>query len=121
MIIDMDICSAHRLPNGEDELCGIRVAGSGTVFAELEVYFDGRGGYIKIENKDGRFKRVVSGSCADGQIDEEWGMVPNRSISSIFNGYELPMLISRTLSKGIYTETDNDGNKTVVQVLRKVR
>lgn len=128
MMIDMDICSAHRLPNGEDELCGIRVSGSGTVFTELTLYFgtdtlnrfDGRGGYIKIENKDGKFRRVVTGSCTDGQLDEEWVIVPNGSISSVFNGYELPMLTSRTLRKGTYTQTD-DGNVTVVQVLRKIR
>ena len=40
MKIDMDICSAHRLPNGEDQLCGIRVNGSGTVFTELVIYYE---------------------------------------------------------------------------------
>ena len=112
MIIDIDICSAHRLPgSSEDKLCGIRVNGSGTVFTELVIYYDsdsttGRGGYIKIANKDGRFRRVVTGECGD-QVDEEWTMVPNKSISSVFNGNELPMLLRRTLHKGIYQETDD--------------
>jgi hypothetical protein len=124
MIIDIDICSVERLPNGEDKQCGIRVAGSGTVFTELEINYDtdtsGRGGYIKIQNKDGGFKRTVTGECSS-QIDEEWTMVPNKSISSIFNGKELPKLVSRTLRKGIYTDTDDEGNTTVVEVLRKIR
>ncbi len=126
MIIDMDICSAHRLANGEDRLCGIRVSGSGTVFTVLDLYFDdttgtsSRGGYIKIENKDGLFQRVVTGECSD-QIDEEWTMVPNKSISSVFNGNELPMLIRRTLLVGYYMNTDDQGNKTEVEVLRKIR
>lgn len=129
MIIDIDICSIHRKLNGEDDFCGIRVAGSGTVFTELELIFgtdmsgnfDGRGGYIKIENKDGKFRRVVTGSCADGQVDEEWTMVPNKSISSIFNGIDLPMLKDRTLKKGIYPAQNTDAGKIVFEVLRKVR
>ena len=129
MTIDMDICSVHRLPNGEDELCGIRVNGSGTVFTELKIYydskndqgeFDSRGGYIKIENKDGQFRRVVTGDCND-QIDDEWKMVPNKSISSIFNGYLLSIINTRTLRKGVYEGFDEDGNHTVLQVLRKIR
>jgi hypothetical protein len=125
MIIDIDICSIHQLPNGEDRFCGIRVDGSGTVYTELEIHYDsdstgGRGGYIKIENKDGRFRRVVTGECGE-QVNEEWTMVPNKSIASVFNGKELPMLKTRTLRKGIYEETDEQGNKTVVEVLRKLR
>lgn len=136
MIIDIDICSAHRVPgSSEDKYCGIRVAGSGKVFTELEITygsdaagnFDGRGGYIKIENKDGQFKRTVTGEC-DDQNDEEWTMVPNKSISSIFNGTELNMLIDvatgkqlRTLKKGLYSQTDKAGNVTTVEVLRKIR
>ena len=127
MTIDMDICSVHRLPGSdEDRFCGIRVVGSGTVFTELDIYFDdttgtsGRGGYIKIENKDGLFQRVVTGECGE-QVDEEWTMVPNKSISSVFNGNELPMLLRRTLHKGIYQNTDDAGNVTLVEVLRKIR
>jgi hypothetical protein len=128
MIIDIDICSITRLPgSGEDKFCGIRVDGSGKVYTELEIYFaddyhkqDSRGGYIQIENKDGQFKRTVTGECFD-QNDEEWTMVPNKSISSVFNGCELPMLTNRTLRKGTFTHTDDDGNVTVVEVLRKIR
>lgn len=129
MIIDIDICSVHRKSNGEDDYCGIKVAGSGTVFTELQLTygtdmsgnFDGRGGYIKIENKDGKFKRTVTGSCADGQVDEEWTMVPNKSISSVFNGMELPMLTDRTLRKRIYPSHNTSEGKIVVEVLRKIR
>lgn len=129
MIIDIDICSVHRKANGEDDFCGIRVAGSGTVFTELQLTFgtdmagnfEGRGGYIKIENKDGKFQRTVTGSCADGQIDEEWTMIPNKSISSIFNGMDLPMLIDRTLKKGIYPAQNTDAGKIVFEVVRKIR
>jgi hypothetical protein len=128
MIIDIDICSITRLPGSdEDKFCGIRVNGSGKVYTELEIYFaddnhkqGSRGGYIKIENKDGQFKRTVTGACTD-QNDDEWTMVPNKSISSMFNGYELLMLTNRTLRKGTYTHTDDDGNVTVVEVLRKIR
>jgi Calx-beta domain len=129
MIIDMDICNAHRLANGEDKLCRISVDGSGTVFTDLVLYFgtdstgafDGRGGYIKIESKDtSSFRKVVDGDCYD-QIADERLMVPNESAASIFNGNELPMLKTRTLQKGIYSHTDESGNKTVVEVMRKLR
>jgi hypothetical protein len=129
MNIDIDICSIYRPPGiSEDKFCGIRVNGSGKVYTELEIYtgtdatgrFDGRGGYIKIENRDGLFRRTVTGGCLD-QNDEEWTMVPNKSISSVFNGKELTKLVSRTLRKGIYTDTDDEGNTTVVEVLRKIR
>ena len=122
MIIDIDICSVTRSPNNsEDKFCGIRVDGSGTVYTELEIYYDKRGGYIKIENKDGRFRRTVTGECDEAQVDEEWTMVPNKSIASVFNGKELPMLLRRTLHVGQYINTDDQGNKTVVEVLRKIR
>jgi hypothetical protein len=128
MIIDIDICSIVRLPGSdEDKLCGIRVNGSGKVYTELEIYFaddnhkqDSRGGYIQIENKDGKFKRTVTGQCID-QNDDEWTMIPNKSISSVFNGNELPMLKTRTLRKGVYKTTDKDGNVTIVEVLRKIQ
>jgi hypothetical protein len=129
MIIDIDICSIHRLPGSdEDRFCGIRVNGTGKVYTELKIVFgsdmsgnyDGRGGYINIENKDGRFIRTVTGECGE-QVDEEWTMVPNKSISSVFNGCELSMLTDRTFRKKTYTHTDDDGNITVVEVLRKIK
>jgi hypothetical protein len=129
MIIDVDVCSVHRLPGqSEDKWCGIRVNGSGKVFTELELKFsdeehksESRGGYIKIENKDGQFRRTVTGECGE-QNDEEWVMVPNKSISSVFNGTELPKLTSRILRKGTYVDIDEkSGNRTVVEVLRKIR
>jgi hypothetical protein len=120
MIINIDKCSIYRPPGtDEDNFCRLNVNGSGKVYTELEIYSDQRGGYINIENKDGLFKRTVSGGCKD-QIDDEWTMVPNKSITSVFNGCELPQLTNRTLRKGIYAVTGADG-KTVVEVLRKIR
>ena len=101
---------------------------SGKVFTEkLELIFsdeahksEARGGDIKIENKDGQFRRTVTGECGE-QNDEEWVMVPNKSISSVFNGTELPKLTTRTLRKGTYVDIDEkSGNTTVVEVLRKM-
>jgi hypothetical protein len=141
MFINIDICSMDRKPGtDEDRFCGMTVFGSGTVFTELEINYDsdfsrdasgnvtdsttfrydGRGGYIKIENKDGRFRKTVEGDCEAAQIDEEWTMVPNKSISSIFNGKDLPMLVQRTLKVGTYRFTDDQGNITQVRVIRKI-
>jgi len=132
MLIDIDVCSVTRPPGSSEDInCGIRVVGSGEVFTELEMIYgsesEGRGGYIKIENKDGQFRRTVTGECTD-QNDEEWTMVPNKSISSVFNGTELNMLIDvatgkqlRILKKGTYIHTDDYGNITTVEVLRKIR
>ena len=129
MIMSMDLCSVTRGTDGQDRHCALRVAGSGTVEAELEIYFgtdssgnfDGRGGYIKIENKDGQFMRTVTGDCDAERVDDEWVGVPNKSMTSIFNGYELPMLRTRTLTPGIYSVTSPEGNKTTVNVVRKIR
>jgi Calx-beta domain len=116
--IDIDICSMK----GEDDnakSCGITVTGSGPVKTELEIYYDHRGGYIKVENKSGRFIKNVSGSCDPLQINEERKMVPNRTIASVFNGLELPKLTDRTLRVGRYVESNN-GIEIVVEVLRVV-
>ena len=134
MFINIDVCSMDRKPNSdEDRLCSFTVYGSGKVITELKINYDtgygvdstivyeGRGGYIQIENKDGRFRRTVEGDCEAQQIDEEWMMVPNKTIASIFNGKELPMLVLRTLQPGTYTDTDDQGNITRVRVIRKIR
>ena len=120
--IDIDICSAktEEDPGGGYPLCGMTVTGAGVVNAELEIYFDGRGGYIKIKNESGRFTKSVYGTCDQAQIGEERTMVPNKTIAVIFNGRDLPMLTDRTLRVGRYVETDG-GNETVVEVLRAVR
>ena len=118
--IDMDICSMTRLPNGEDKQCGLRVVGSGPVNTELEIQSDQRGGYIKIENKSGWVVKNVYGSCDQQQEWEERDMVPNKTIASIFNGYELPKLTDRTLRAGRFVTT-NDAGETVVEVLRKLQ
>lgn len=117
--IDIDICSAMRLSNGEDKLCGFSVFGSGPVKTELEIQSDQRGAYIKIE-KSGGFLKLLNGSCDATQINEERNMVPDKSIASIFNGRHLPMLKDRTLHVGRYVEKDGD-NEMVVEVLRVVK
>ena len=118
--IDMDICSAERLPNGEDRLCGITVLGCGPVKTELEVQFDQRGGYVKIEDESHEFIKIAVGNCDKSQIMEEQDMIPNKTIASIFNGTPLPMLTNRTLTVGRYVETGTSG-EMVVEVLRKIR
>lgn len=126
IIIDMDICSAKRLANGEDKLCGMTVTGSGPVRTELTIYSDGqnnaRGGYIKFEYDStlGRFSHSVVGNCEHNEMVEEEEMVPNKTIASIFNGRDLPMLSERKLRVGRFVETD-DQHETIVEVLRKLR
>ncbi|HKC35698.1 MAG TPA: hypothetical protein VKB95_06535, partial [Chitinophagaceae bacterium] len=117
--IDMDICSVKRV-NGEDRQCGIRVLGAGAVKTELEIQSDQRGGYVKIENESNEFIRMAFGDCDNQQLIEEKDMVPNKTIASIFNGFDLPMLKTRTLRVGRYAET-TDAGTTVVEVLRVVR
>jgi hypothetical protein len=120
MDMNIDICSVTRLLNGEDKQCAITVVGSGPVTTELEIQFDHRGGYIKIEHKSGLFLKNLFGTCDNAQIHDEWDMVPNKTIASIFNGYELPMLTDRTLRVGRYVDRGDEG-ETVVEVLRVVR
>ena len=100
------------------------MTGAGTVKAELEISSSGqdsaRGGYVKIENDSNKFTKTVSGDCDNQQLIEEKDMVPNKTIASIFNGFDLPMLKTRTLRVGQYAET-TDAGTTVVEVLRVVR
>jgi hypothetical protein len=120
----MDICSAKRLPSGEDRLCSIRTLGCGEVKTELEIYSSGqdsaRGGYVKIQDDTNEFVRLATGDCDNTQVMEEQGMIPNKTIAAIFNGAELPMLTTRTLRVGRYVER-GDAGEIVVEVLRVVR
>jgi hypothetical protein len=122
LTIDVDICSAKRLPNGEDKLCGMTVTGSGPVMTELQIQYDQRGGYIKTRYDPtlGIFKKSVVGDCDQKELMEEENMVPNETIASVFNGTPLPMLTNRTLRKGTYVET-GDAGKIVVEVLRVIK
>jgi len=121
MDMNIDLCSVMRLPGtSEDKICAITMIGSGPVNTELEIYYDARGGYVKIEHKSGLFLRNAFGSCDNTQINEELDMIPNKTIASIFNGLELPMLIDRTLRVGRYAVTGEYG-ETVVEVLRKIQ
>ena len=120
MSIDIDICRTERLPNGEDEFCALQVTGKGEVWAELEM---GRNKYIKIHHdptKHGQFTKSAGGKCYS-QIVEERQMVPNESISSVFNGTALPMLTGWTLKKEIYKPQRTADGEIVVEVLRKIR
>jgi hypothetical protein len=119
--IDMDICSTKREPNGsEDKFCVMTAIGAGPVSTELQIYYDQRGGYIKIENNTNDFIAVVIGDCDRKEMAEEQDMVPNKTIASIFNGYALPVLTNRTLRVGSYVITGDMG-ETVVEVLRKIQ
>ena len=118
--MDIDMCSVTRLPNGEDKLCAITAIGSGPVNVELKIQYDQRGGYIKMEHTSGLFLKNAFGSCDHAQITEEEEMIPNRTITSYFNGMELPMLTNIPLRVGRYVSTADNG-ETVVEVLRKIR
>ncbi len=127
MNINMDICSVERLPNGEDKFCYMSVAGLGYVTTELEIDTSTGYAYINIDCDTTKFYRNVVGDCFS-QLGGERQNVPNNSIASIFNGLKLEMLIDvatgrqlRTLRKGYYSQTDEDGNVIIVRVLRKIR
>lgn len=120
MTINIDICRVERLPNGEDKFCALQVTGKGVVLAELEM---GRYGYIKIQHdstKHGQFTKSAGGTCYS-QIAEERQMVPNESISSVFNGTELPMLKDWVLRKVTYPKQKTAEGEIIVEVLRKIR
>jgi len=120
--MDIDICSTSAIEDarGGYPLCGMTVLGSGLVNTELDIYYDHRGGYIKTEDETGEFTSVVFGSCDQQQKDEEKDMVPNNTISSVFNGTELSKLTMRTLQVGRYVDLDG-GIEIVVEVIRKIR
>jgi Calx-beta domain len=118
--MDIDICSVNA-DTDPAQLCSITLLGSGPVKAELEIYFDQRGGYIKIKNESGRFMKNASGSCDREQIDEERTMIPDKTVASIFNGLELPMLTKRTLQVGPPYIEQNENTELRIEVLRKIR
>lgn len=117
--IDIDVCAIKRIA-GEDKFCGMTAFSSGQVDVELEVQADARGGYIKMENKSGKFLKIVFGACDASEMNERQNMIPNNSLESVFNGYDLPELKNRTLTKGRYVMNSDDG-ETIVEVLRKIR
>lgn len=110
MDMDIDICSANT---ENDDTCRITVIGSGLVTADLKISFDGRGAYIKLGNALNGFTKNASGTCDKGQIDEERTIVPDKTIASVFNGMELPMLTNRTLREGRYVNKNADGEFVV--------
>jgi hypothetical protein len=121
MDMDIDICSSKPGLSGDDaKNCGLTVLGSGPVKTELKILFDGRGSYILTKNESPKFLKSVTGSCDQEQMNEEFKMVPNETIASVFNGTDLPMLTHRTLRVGRYV-IKNDEGETVVEVLRVVK
>jgi hypothetical protein len=118
--IDIDICSTKQGLNGVDEFCSMTVMGGGIVKAELEIYYDQRGGYINIEDENNEFIKLVFGSCNKNEMYDEQDMVPNKSIASVFNGIDLLMLTDRTLQVGRYVERV-DGSEMIVEVLRVIK
>ncbi|TAL46548.1 MAG: hypothetical protein EPN92_06015 [Chitinophagaceae bacterium] len=124
--INIDICSTKRQANGEDVRCIITVGGSGLVKTELEIQSDQRGGYIQIKDTTpSGFKKNVTGSCDPQEMIEEHAMVPIKSIASVFNGMELPMLTQKTLRAQKYPQkyppVRVDGGEIVVEVLQEVK
>jgi hypothetical protein len=95
------------------------------VRTELEIDPDERGNarsaYIKFayDSTLGTFTKSVGGTCDQQQQAEEEYMVPNKTIASIFNGSDLPMLTERMLRIGRYVDRGDEG-ETVVEVLRVV-
>lgn len=125
MDMNIAICSAKRQANGEDVLCSITVSGKGEVKTTLEIYSGGRGGYFQIKDTTSRgFIKNIGGTCDPEQTNEERKMVPLKSIASVFNGLELPMLsVVRTLRELIVNKKYEDqmGNgKVVIEILRVV-
>ena len=119
--IDIDICSVKG-EGGNAKLCGITITGSGLVKTELEIYYDGRGGYIQIKDTTSRgFRKNASGTCDQGEIAEERIMIPLKTIASEFNGLELPMLTHRTLREGPSQIVLTEQGELLVEVLRKIR
>lgn len=119
--MDIDICSAKG--EGDNaKSCVITVTGSGLVKAELEIYYDGRGGYIKITDTTSHgFTKHAGGTCEPGEIGEERKMIPLKTIATIFNGLDLPMLTSRKLREGPSQFINIEGGQVLVEVLRKIR
>jgi hypothetical protein len=54
-------------------------------------------------------------------MDEELTMIPNKTIASIFNGFELPSLTNRTLTVGTYRDGSGGELQVVTEVIRKIR
>ncbi len=128
LLMDMNIgiCSAKRNPNGEDVLCNITVSGKGDVVTSLVIYFDGRGGYMKLTDTTSRgFARNVGGTCDTEQTDEERKMVPLKTIASVFNGCDMPAFSNvKTLGELELNKKYEDQwetGKVVFEVLRKVQ
>jgi len=119
--IDIDICSAKG--EGDNaKLCNITVTGSGLVKTELTIYYDGRGGYIQIRDTTSQgFRKHAGGTCDPAEIAEERQMIPLKTIATVFNGLDLPMLTHRTLRAGPSQFVRSPEGELLVEVIRKIR
>jgi len=122
--IDMDLCTAVAVeaPGGGYPNCGLTVVGLGPVKTELELDSTGtRYGYIKLnyDRSLGLFVKGVTGGCDRQTLSEQKQNVPNETQTAIFNGRELPLPM-HALRVGRYTQTDNEGNVTTIEVIRKI-
>lgn len=114
---DVDMCETTG--EGSDaRLCSITTKGSGPVKVELTVNFADRGAYIKAEKAFG-FDSAVYGSCDSLQVNEERQMYPDKSMSMIFNGLDLPLNTTK-LEVGRYRTVLKPG-EVIVEVLSVVR
>jgi hypothetical protein len=110
------------------------VASFGDVMTELKLDTSAHEGYGYIQihydpTKNYFAYKTVVGSCFS-QLGGELQNIPDNSIASVFNGRELPMLIDRSTGRpqqlkilrvGVYSQTDNEGNVTLIRVKRKIR
>jgi hypothetical protein len=118
MDTNVDLCEVtRRAGSSEDMFCAITVVGSGPLNAQLSVYADDRGGYIKAKKAPGTFVANVSGTCDQAAIREERSSFPDNSMANVFDGNELP-LPSGPLRVGRYT--DGDLTLDVLRVVRSV-
>jgi hypothetical protein len=62
----------------------------------------------------------VTGGCDRQTLSEQKQNVPNETQTAIFNGIQLPLPM-HALRVGRYTQTDNEGNVTTIEVIRKIR
>lgn len=123
--INIAICSAKRQQNGEDAWCSTTVIGKGLVKFSLTIYGDQRGGFTQILDTTLKgFPKKVFGTCELEQTNDERNMVPLKSISSVFNGAELPILKARALAELQLNhpyEDPGETGKLVIEVLGKIQ
>jgi len=118
--IHMAVCNVIR-KNGEDRWCTMSVDGDGPVKTELNLDTANHEGYgyitVEYEPSLGKFEHHVNGTCDTHEMLEEEDNVPNNSIATIFNGYELRGLKKvAKLQRGDYPADTGPGGTTTIKV-----